>query len=139
MIKRITIVCTSNKDRSPALVNYLKEVYPNYEYLSAGINKYFCSKKDTHLITYGDILWSDLIVFAENIHLEVVTERFKATCYNGSILFNVKYFDINVPQIEKSVKYIILNCGDYTHGAVGDDYLTKAEFVLQDILKNDIN
>lgn len=130
------MVCTSNKDRSPTLENYFKETHPNYEYRSAGINKYFCEKKRTHLITEEDIIWADLLVFAEDVHLKVVCERYKAHTpipngyphNSGSVIFDF------LPT-EKHAKFIVLSCGDYQQGCVGEDYLTKAEVVLSEILK----
>ena len=134
MIKNVLTVCTSAKDRSPALVNYLSEVFPNYEYRCAGINKYFCEKKGTHLISKEDIEWADLIILAEDVHLKVVKERFNGTTnvlWSGNISFG--WFDNN-GKFEKHSKFIVLNCGEYTQGCIGEDYLTKAEMVLSQIL-----
>lgn len=136
MIKNVLMVCTSNKDRSPALENYFKETHPNYEYRSAGINKYFCEKKGTHLINEDDIIWADLLVFAEDVHLKVVCERYKAHTPipngsrhdRGSISFDDE-------KVKKDLKFIVLNCGDYKQGCIGEDYLTKAEMALSEILK----
>jgi len=136
------MICTSNKDRSPALENYFKETHPNNEYRSAGINKYFCEKKGTHLITIDDIFWSDLIVFAEDVHLKVVCERFDGHTpipngnprNSGSIIFTQSPSDENLPELEKHAKFIVLNCGEYKQGCIGEDYLTKAELVLKDII-----
>lgn len=140
MIKNVLIVCTSGKDRSPALVSYLGEVFPNYQYRCAGINKYFCEKKGTHLIQMEDIKWADLIVLAEDVHLKVVKERLNGVTQipngysesSGSIIF--RYFD-NSGKFEKHLKFIVLNCGNYQQGCIGEDYLTKSEMVLSEILK----
>lgn len=140
MIKNVLIVCTSAKDRSPSLVNYLGEVFPNYEYRCAGINKYFCEKKGTHLISKEDIAWADLIVLAEDVHLSVVKERFSGettitssgNTISGVIRF--RWFD-NDGKFEKYLKFAVLNCGNYQQGCIGEDYLTKAEMVLSEILE----
>jgi predicted protein tyrosine phosphatase len=137
--KNILFICTSNKDRSPALQQYFEHIAPIHNYKSAGINKYFTSQKGTHLIDENDIHWADVLVFAEDVHLKVVSERFKASYNNDKIIFDVKYQDKNIPQIGKSCKYIVLNCGDYTQGAIGEDYLTKAEIVLRDIIATNYN
>jgi predicted protein tyrosine phosphatase len=39
-MKKVLFICSSNKDRSKALVEYFKDVAPGNEYQSAGINKY---------------------------------------------------------------------------------------------------
>ncbi len=135
MIKKIIFICTSNKDRSVSLENYFKETHPDFEYRSAGINKYFCEKKRTHLITEDDIKWCDLLVLAEDVHLKVICERFKAHTPipngyrhdRGSIVFNDE-------EIELNRKFIVLNCGEYKQGCIGEDYLTKAEMVLSEII-----
>lgn len=116
---RMLIVCTSNKDRSPALEKYLKEAYPNNEYRSAGINKYFCESKGTHYITQEDIDWCDLIVYAEDVHKEVIEMKFPS---------------VKLEAMNKLKQSIILNCGEYTQGCIGEDWLTKAEEKLKPYL-----
>lgn len=113
---RILLICTSNFDRSPALEKYLKEVYPMNEYRSAGINKYFCESKGTHFITKDDIDWCDLIVYAEDIHKEVIYMKFDTT---------------KLVAMEKLKQSIVLNCGEYTQGCIGEDWLTRAEEKLK--------
>lgn len=104
---RILFVCTSNKDRSPALESFFKENHPEHLYRSAGVNKYFTDKKQTHYITQEDIDWSELIVFAEMIHCTVTQNNFK---------------------LDVSKKHLItLGYGEYKQGCVGEDYLLKAE------------
>jgi len=135
MLKTIIFICTSNKDRSPALEGYFSTVYPNYDYRSAGINKYFTTQKGTHYLTQEDLDWADLVVFAEDIHWQVVSTNFPdfyPKHYEESEdrsafeeLFNSKKFK----------KMIILNCGNYEQGCVGDDYILKAEVKLSVILK----
>jgi predicted protein tyrosine phosphatase len=125
--KKIIFVCTSNESRSIALEKYFGEVYPNNEYRSAGINKFYCEKKGTRLITDDDIEWCDILVFAEDVHLKVVKERFNARTTNiGSIIFSEKH----------SKEYTVLNCGDYQQGCIGEDYLTKAEEKIKRIIFN---
>lgn len=126
-MKRVLFVCTSGKDRSPALVEYFKEIAPQHEYRCAGINTYFCSKKGTHLIDEADIEWADLIVYAEQVHFDVVTKIFQLVVYRPS--------PNDLVQIIKCKReYVILNCGDYQQGCIGEDYLTKAQLKLQSYL-----
>lgn len=112
-MKRILIICTSNRDRSPALEQYFRANYPQHEYRSAGVNKYFCEKHGTHYLTQEDIDWSDMIVFAENIH---------------------KVLTIN-KHIIPHLNWISLNLGNYQQGCIGEDYLLKAEEKLKIYLK----
>lgn len=108
---RVLIVCTSAKDRSPAMVKYLSETYPRNEYRCAGINKYFCESKGTHFITQEDIDWCDLIVYAQDIHKEVIAMKFPSA---------------KLEAMNKLKQSIILNCGEYTQGCIGEDWLTMA-------------
>lgn len=105
----ILFICTSNKDRSPALEKYYRDKYPENSYRSAGINKYFTSKKQTHYLTQDDVDWSDVIVFAEYIHYNVTNEK----------------FDICDKQ------HIILNLGKYSRGLENCDYLKNSEKILE--------
>ena len=102
----ILFVCTSNRDRSPSLERYFRSIYPTNEYRSAGVNKWFTTKKNTHYITVDDIQWSDLIVCAEDVHHTCLTRDFKDLMVN------------------KRVE--CLNLGEYEHGDVGQIYLDKA-------------
>lgn len=127
---KIIFICTSNADRSPSLEKYFKEIHPNNEYRSAGINKYFCEKKGTHLINKDDIIWADLLVFAEDVHFKVVCER-----YSGRETTSRTHIDFYFGDEIKRREFKVLNCGEYTQGCIGEDYLTKAEMVLSRILK----
>ena len=53
---KVVFICTSNKDRSPALEKYFKKVYPQHTFSSAGVNQYFCGKKDTKYLTIETLL-----------------------------------------------------------------------------------
>jgi predicted protein tyrosine phosphatase len=117
-MKRVIFICTSNKDRSPSLEQYFRSVYPKNEYRSAGINKYFTSQKGTHYLTQEDIDWADLMVYAEDIHYNVVRRD----------------FDMRQKELSDNDTYI-LNLGEYAQGQVGEDYLLRAEFNLEELLK----
>lgn len=115
----ILFICTSNKDRSPALQNYFKEVYPQHEYRSAGVNRYFTSKKGTHYLTQEDIDWANIIVYAEKVHWQVTHKLFP----------------------ENVIKYkgeLVLELGNYQQGCINDDYLMNAEIKLEKYLKDTI-
>ncbi len=124
---KILFVCTSNKDRSPALEKYFKEILPEHDYRSAGINKYFCDKKGTNLITEKDIRWADTIICAEDVHADVICTKF-------DLMGGSRYGYFEMIRNEITVFYkpaLILNCGEYTQGCIGEDYLTKSEYKLK--------
>lgn len=102
---KILFICTSNSDRSIALAEYFSVNYPNHEYRSAGINKYFTGKKGTHYLTQEDIEWADLVVFAEQIHSFITFNK-----------FTVLHKDRTT-----------LSLGEYKQGNIAEDYLTRAE------------
>jgi len=110
----ILFVCTSNKDRSPALEKYFREKYPHHQYRSAGVNRFFTNKKNTHYLTETDIEWADMIVFAAKIHLQVVCRDFKP--------------------LTPSQAFLILDLGDYKPGEITDLYLRKAELIIKPFL-----
>jgi len=113
---KILIVCTSAKDRSPALIKYLSANYPKHEYRCAGINKYFCGQHGTHYIELDDMKWADLIIYAEQIHLERTTN-----------LFYGEFISRKIPALRDN-NFLVLNCGEYKPDSpLGEDYLTKAE------------
>jgi len=104
---RILFVCTSNKDRSPALEKYFSKAYKGFECRSAGINRYFCKKKGTHLIEWQDLIWANLVVYAEDIHKR-------------------RTIELIAPSIIPK-PHVVLNCGEYKQGHIGEDYIAKAE------------
>lgn len=106
-LTKILFICTSNKDRSPALEKYFNEAYEGFECKSAGINQYFCGKKGTHYVTFEDLLWANFVVYAEDIHKRRTKE-------------------IIEPNVV-SRPSIVLKCGEYKQGCVGDDYIMIAE------------
>ena len=105
---KILFVCTSNKDRSPALEAYFSEVYPDHQYRSAGVNEYFTGKHGTHYITVNDICWADIIVYAEDVHYDVACDKFPET--------EVEFKDC-----------LVLRLGEYREGQLGEDYLMAAD------------
>ena len=113
MHKNICYICSSNKDRSPALERYFKEVYPLHSYRSAGVNKYFTTKNNTTYLSQEALDWADLIVFAEPIHHQVASKNFELG----------------------DKQYIVLSCGEFAQGCLNDDYLTKAEEILKPYLE----
>lgn len=110
----ILFICTSNKDRSPALEKYFHENYRDHQYRSAGVNRFFTKNKQTHYLTETDIEWADLIVFAAKIHLQVVNRDFQP--------------------LKPSQAFLILDIGDYKPGEITDLYLRKAELIVKPFL-----
>lgn len=112
-MKNVLFVCTSNKDRSPALEQYFRDNYPKNAYRSAGVNDYFTNKHKTRRLLADDIEWADLIVFAEGIHFQMAYNKF-------SSLF-------------KKQVTIALNLGEFRKEDT-DDYLNKAEQKIKYLL-----
>ena len=130
----IIFLCSSNKDRSPALEQYFTENYPHHEYKSAGMNRYFTQKKGTQYLTNELIYWANMVVFAEDIHLSVFCRDFdfKAIPRNipGIHGFVESNFASHPPSDSRMLKsYCILNCGHYSPDAM-DTYITKAEPII---------
>lgn len=108
----ILFVCTSNKDRGPALEEYFKDNYPNHYYKSAGVNKYFTAKKGTTYITVDLINWADIVVYAEQIHYDIACR--------------------DIPDRGVGFKdCLVLGLGEYKQGQIGEDYLIKADMRLK--------
>lgn len=130
----ILFVCTSNKDRSPALHKYFLMNYPAHTYKSAGVNRYFTGKHKTTYLTQETVNWADLIVLAEDIHYAIVKRDFTPVTQQQEAFW-------------KGKKIIVLNLGDFkkeTFVAVAghlprvlpdEDYLTKAEYKILQIEK----
>ena len=72
----ILFVCTSGKDRSPALVEHYSKLYPKHEFKSAGINNYFTGMYNKHHINQDDIDWANLLVCCETVHKDYIIGRF---------------------------------------------------------------
>lgn len=117
---KVLIICTSAHDRSPALANYLFNLYPQHQYKYAGINKYFCSQHNSHYIELKDLKWADLIIYAERVHLDRTTN-----------LFMEEFTHRQIPVLETN-NYLVLNCGEYKKDSpLAEDWLTKAEDMIR--------
>lgn len=111
----ILVVCTSNADRSPALEKHFSQFYPNHNYRSAGINRYFTDKKGTRYLTEWDMIWADVVIYAEAVHNITAKRLYPQHC-------------------TKAKKSFILALGEYEKGNVNYDYLNRAEqFILKNI------
>lgn len=114
----VLFICTSNKDRSVALQDYFSELYPEHTYNSAGVNKYFCTKNKTTYLTLKLLQDADVVVFAEEVHKKIVIRDFG----DGWSPPHARFF-------------ICLNLGNYEQGNINEDYLTKAEYLIGQGLK----
>jgi predicted protein tyrosine phosphatase len=115
-------VCSSNKDRSPALSAYIAATNKQHNHKSAGINKYFCEKNKTTLITKADVEWADVIVCMEHVHYKRMKELFK--------------LDEETPDWLKRKAAIVLNNGEFTpNSSSAEDWLMRAEDKISYYLK----
>lgn len=112
-MNKVIFICTSGKDRSPALVEYFKATRPENEYRSAGVNKYFTLKNETHYLTIDDLAWADTVIFCEQIHKIIVERDFQVSLVSSPL---------------------VLSLGEYKHGQVGEDYVVKAEIKINEHL-----
>lgn len=135
----ILFVCTSNKDRSPALEKYFSDNYPEHTFKSAGINKYFCEKKGTHYLDLSDLKYADMIVYCEPIHAsrthEILGDKdntiIKLT-FPSSDEMGVEH---KTEGWKKRIKEKTLSLGNYQQGCIAEDYLMRAEQSLKLYLK----
>jgi predicted protein tyrosine phosphatase len=108
---KVLFVCTSNKDRSPALEKYLQEKYPDHEFKSAGVNKYFCGQKGTTYLTDELLSDAELLVCAESIHAEIIARDFHKVHLRNTMILR-------------------LNLGEYEQGNINQDYLERANALV---------
>lgn len=104
----VLFVCTSNKDRSPALEQYFRENFSKHFYRSCGINKYHCEQKGTKYMNESDADWAELVIFCEDIHRDVFMQAFPRSFY----------------------QYVMLRLGDYQSGHMAQ-YCKDAESILR--------
>jgi predicted protein tyrosine phosphatase len=125
---KILFICTSNRDRSPALEKYFRKLYLQHEYKSCGINEYFCSTKATQYVNEDLLKWADYVILAESIHAKVLNSKF------DFVNIDLVYDDLNISKTLNK-KYLILNCGEYIQEEL-DEYLLRAEEKLISLLTN---
>lgn len=126
----VLFVCTSNKDRSPALEKYFSETYPQHTYKSAGVNKYFCGKKGTTYLSVELLSEADIIVFAEDIHYSIAKRDFSEGVSDNGMVIKYTWNNKNKHLI------ICLNLGDYEQGNINEDYLLRADNTIGWALTN---
>lgn len=111
----VLFICTSNQDRSPALEKYFSEKYPDNLFKSAGVNKYFCTKKGTTYLTDELLSEAKLLVCAETVHLEIIERDFSNELLHNTMILR-------------------LNLGEYDKGNINQDYLTRADALVRKFL-----
>ena len=79
---KILCVCTSGKDRSPIMAEYLRE--RGHDSYAVGINEYFTEKNNTQLIMPSDLLFANKILVVSSIHAAFVRGMLHASpvCYH---------------------------------------------------------
>lgn len=112
-MKKVIFICSSNRDRSPALENRFREKYPANQYRSAGTNEYHCGKNGSHYLEQADLDWADLVVFVEEVIKEKALEKGFRLAGKG---------------------FLILACGEYDRDNPNEEYLVKAEQKLKKYL-----
>lgn len=108
-LMKILFLCTSNKDRSPALEKYFRDNHPEHEYKSAGINKYFTEQHQTRLVSEEDIVWADMVVAAELVHATKTILKFQKLLS------------------EKKYAVLILDLGEFNDNTREDSLITADE------------
>lgn len=116
----VLFICTSNKDRSPALEKYFTANYPHHNFKSAGVNKYFTTLRETHYLDKYDLIWADYFVFAEDIHEEIARRDFP------------EFDDLCKPEDFKRKGIKVLNITIFQSM---DDYIIEAESMLRNFLE----
>lgn len=86
---KILCVCTSGKDRSPIMAEYLLE--RGHDSYAVGINEYFTEKNDAPLIMPSDLLFADKILVVSPIHAAFVRGMLHASpvCYHDPIIITI--------------------------------------------------
>lgn len=91
----VLFVCTTGKDRSPALARHWKRLNLMDNVAACGINRFTTGQANTAYCSQYCLEWADLIVCAESIHENWLTERTDKT------VINVKFGDHSRgPEIE---------------------------------------
>jgi predicted protein tyrosine phosphatase len=107
----ILFVCTSGKDRSPALLKHYSDKYPEHRFSCGGINRYFTELYDKHFITQEDITWANLIFCSERVHKDLLCQRFQ-----------------NIPFIKT------LGCGIFSEERK-EQYFEKTDKIVPELIK----
>lgn len=126
---KILFICASNKDRSPNLEKYFRNVHSEHEYKSCGVNKYFTSQHGTTYIAKELLDWADIWVFAENVHFNRTLALF-----SDEIYADYTGLKVGITWNKKRLQpYLILNCGEYSENTM-EDYITKSEIKVFDYI-----
>lgn len=75
-----------------------------------GINNYFCSFHNSHYLDREDLLWADAVVYAEEVHYDIIHRRFEWSC-------------------RSHIREIVLSCGAF-FPEMAEDYISKAEQIV---------
>ena len=98
-MKKILVVCSQNKWRSPTAEAIYRHD-PRFAIRSAGL-----SKHSPHVLSQSDLEWADLLLYMEKDHLEKIKEIFSNTklpkAINLDIPDDYRYMDPELIEILK--------------------------------------
>jgi len=72
----ILFICTANRDRSKTAEHIFRIKYPDYNFMSAGINQEMCLTYRGVYVEYQMCLKADKIYCMENLHAQYLLREF---------------------------------------------------------------
>lgn len=90
MYKNVLFVCSANKHRSNTGVDFFSEVFPKYQFKSAGITINDAGKEVSNEVTEKLLLWADYIFVMEDVQREIILK-------NSDGKYGEKIFVLSIP------------------------------------------
>ena len=89
-MKNILFICSANKDRSKTGEDYFSEVYPNFNFESAGTNQKTCNRLGTNYIEKDQLERADYIYVMETKHEKFINQFSENKFRNKLAVLHIK-------------------------------------------------
>ena len=90
MYKNVLFVCSADKQRSNTGVDFFSDVFPKYQFKSAGIRIDEAGKEVSNEVTEKLLIWADYIFVMEDQHREIILK-------NADGKYGDKIFVLSIP------------------------------------------
>ena len=72
----ILFICTANRDRSRTAEHIFQDLYPKFNFKSAGIDEYLCNRSNGSFVDVKSCDWANRIICMEEHHAQYLVVKF---------------------------------------------------------------
>ena len=102
-MKNILFICSANKYRSRTAEDIFCDLFPNFNFESAGTNRKICYQLGTNFLNEEQLTWADKVYVMEDKHHKFIQKEWGAAFTKKIVILHIKdhyeYGDKNLKSI----------------------------------------